>query len=83
MNSSKDYTVDELVDNWAVHYEKLTQSLTLVSNSEQDERFHDVARKLARYRGASFLKQIWYAHNLSVVQQFRDFLVSEQKITDS
>ena len=69
------------MDNWASHYEKITQSRSLISTSTQDEQFHAMAGELARYRGASFLKQIWYAHNFSVVQQYRDFLVSEQKIT--
>jgi ABC-type multidrug transport system ATPase subunit len=43
------------------------------ASTEIDQQFHDLSDRLVAERGASFLKQLWLTHNLSLLQQYRAF----------
>jgi ABC-type multidrug transport system ATPase subunit len=59
----------------------MTMEGTLVSqerklstaSTEVDQQFHELSDRLVAERGASFLKQLWLTHNLSLLQQYRAF----------
>ena len=74
-NPVRKYSVEDLVDLWSVHYDEIVSLTKQVDDAtlEKDLEFHEQAALLSKERGASFLSQIWYAHNLSIVQQFRLF----------
>lgn len=74
VNKTNDYTVDQLVENWSLHYEKITVARSLIDTSAKDEEFHSVVARLTQKRGAGLLKQIYFAHNFSLWQQYRDFM---------
>ena len=80
-NPTRQYSVDELVVKWSDYYNKHVSLTKQVDDAtlEKDCEFHQQAALLSRERGASFLSQFWYAHNISIVQQFRLFtgLLSE------
>ncbi|KAI8896888.1 hypothetical protein BC833DRAFT_553259 [Globomyces pollinis-pini] len=42
-----------------------------ISMSSADELFHSNSDTLVKERNVSFFKQLWYCHNLSLVQQYR------------
>ena len=80
-NLKRDYSVDELVDNWNKHYQKIVEeeekykkdkgSAWALNVIARDEEFHKLSEELVKERGANVFKQFWYVHNLSLVQQYR------------
>ncbi|KAI8896886.1 hypothetical protein BC833DRAFT_595703 [Globomyces pollinis-pini] len=45
---------------------------TIARVSKEDENFHKFVPELIKARGASYLKQFFLAHNLSLLQQYRN-----------
>ena len=60
------YTVSDLVQKWDDQAASARTEETLMSSS-----FGTVSKSLIRERGASFFSQVIYAHNLSILQQFK------------
>jgi len=67
-NPEKKMSSEDIANVW-VEKNVDHESLALENN---DEEFHQVAPLLAKERGASFMKQLWYSHNLSIIQQIRN-----------
>ena len=79
-NSERNYSVDELVDNWSKHYSTLSRRTNTGSSwlqhdslptAESDQEFHSLVGKVVKERGANLFKQFWFSHNLSLLQQYR------------
>ncbi|KAJ3257024.1 hypothetical protein HK103_005008 [Boothiomyces macroporosus] len=51
--------------------EDLDSSETVITENSVDEAFHDNSTALVNERGVDLLRQIWYCHNLSILQQYR------------
>lgn len=78
INEINQYSPDELVRHWTKRTEKLDsepglkRTLTVNGQDIPDQDFHTYAPQLVKERGASFLKQFWFCHNLSLLQQYRN-----------
>ncbi|KAJ3273175.1 hypothetical protein HDV01_004690 [Terramyces sp. JEL0728] len=51
--------------------EDFNSSETVVTENTVDEAFHDNSTALVNERGVNLIRQIWYCHNLSILQQYR------------
>lgn len=72
-NSVKNHSIDDLVEFWVKHYETLEHPVDTAEILQEDEDFHRLSAVLVKERGASFLAQVWFSHNLSLLQQYRKF----------
>ena len=73
MNKLRPYSVDELVNEWTAYVEKNPATASSDREIDQDLEFHKLADVLVNERGANWLKQMFYVHNISILQQYRNF----------
>ena len=71
INPKHEYTVQDLVGIWDQHYESITKKEGEKLMTKVDEEFHKESLNLVKERGANFFWQFFYAHNISLVQQYR------------
>lgn len=70
VNKRRNYSIDDLIQTWEDFIAKNPREQE--HHEKEDEEFHTLAPILKEERGASLFKQFWYAHNISVLQQYRN-----------
>ncbi|KAI8929997.1 P-loop containing nucleoside triphosphate hydrolase protein [Entophlyctis helioformis] len=83
VNPTNHYTPDDLVQLW-IDRDKAGNAVDTgsvasgsskqaqpVDTEEDNTVFHETVRDIVRERGAPVLRQIWYCHNRSLIQQMR------------
>lgn len=70
INNKEELPLEKLISNWSAQ-SRLNESEKVSQVDPRDEDFHKLSNVLVSERGANWFWQFWYAHNLSVVQQYR------------
>jgi ABC-type multidrug transport system ATPase subunit len=72
VNHTRSYNIEELLEEWNKHAGKLDSGVEEGEDtSEIDKSFYSLADTLVKERGAGFFSQMFYVHNLSLLQQYR------------
>ncbi|KAJ3361847.1 hypothetical protein HDU91_003704, partial [Kappamyces sp. JEL0680] len=73
INAKADYCIDDLVSMWEKYASSSPREQVSSEDALSDREFHEEASKLVQQRGASSFWQFVYCHNLSLIQQYRNF----------